>query len=241
MTMPSTNTDFANTKDPRAHDWVFQRPSSTPAQLVLLFHGYGSTPQAMEPLAIQVMQAFPGAWVISVAGHLRSALHAGFEWFSTAGIADDNRPARVAAAMPAFRSAVEHWQSESGMTAHATCLIGFSQGAIMALESTQDPQPGADLAGRIVALSGRFATLPWRKPPATTVHMIHGKQDAVMHYGLTVQAAEHWIAMGADVTADVIPFLGHAVNDEVVALTMERLTTYIPQRLWDEAQRANPE
>ena len=219
-------------------DLIIQRPTAPGGQLILLLHGYGATPQSMVPLGAPLTAAFPNAFIVSVAGRERSAMHAGFEWFSAAGVTDANRPERVAAAMPAFRAAVAHWQRESGVTAHGTCLVGFSQGAIMALESTQDMQPGPELAGRIVALSGRLSTLPHRAPPLTTVHMIHGKDDTVIHYGLTVRAAERWVALGADVTADVIPFLGHAITDEVADLVVERLTTTIPKRVWDEALKS---
>ncbi len=225
-------------KPVRSNDLTLQRPAGPCTQLILLFHGYGARPQAMAPLGEHLAEAFPNAFMVSVAAPNRSDLHPGFEWFTVAGVTEDNRIERVQMAMAAFRAAVEHWQRESGVTAHGTCLIGFSQGAIMALASTQDVLPGPELAGRVVSLSGRFASLPQRVPPTTTVHMIHGKQDEVIRYGFTVQAAEHWIAKGADVTADVLPFVGHAVTDEVAGLVVERLTTYIPKRLWDEALAA---
>jgi len=119
-----------------------------------------------------------------------------------------------------------------------TALIGFSQGAIMALESTQREAEGehdALLAGRVVALSGRFAQDPRHAPAATVLHFIHGKHDPVMPYAHTVRAAEMLIQQGADVTADVIPFLEHAVTPEVLELVVERLQGYVPQRHWRAA------
>lgn len=220
-------------------DLIFLKPSlPTPqpaTQLMLLFHGVGSSPSSMAPLGEHLAQQFPAAWIVGVAAaHLGDAGQ-GRQWFSTAGITDANRWGRVAEAMPAFRAAITHWQNVSGVQAPGTALIGFSQGAIMALESTQ-VQPA--MAGRVVAMGGRFAVLPNQVPEHTTTHFIHGKADAVMPYAHTVQAAEHWIAMGADVTADVIPHLGHAVNDDVAQLVVQRLTTYIPVRLWNEAMRS---
>lgn len=221
----------------RLADLVVQRPAGPPAQLMLLFHGVGATPESMRPLADRLAAQFPEAFIVCIAGDHASDLGSGRQWFSVVGVTEDNRFPRVAEAMPAFRNAVLHWQQSLGMSVPATCLVGFSQGAIMALECTQH-QPA--LAGRVVALSGRFALLPSLVPTETTVHFIHGKADAVMHYGLTVQAAEHWIALGADVTADVVPHLGHAVTDEVADLLIERLTATVPKRLWDEALKNTP-
>ncbi|MET0382757.1 MAG: hypothetical protein ABW032_04975 [Burkholderiaceae bacterium] len=39
-------------------------------------------------------------------------------------------------------------------------------------------------------------------------------------------------------TADVIPFVGHRIDDDVVALLIERLRGHLPQRTWDTALRA---
>jgi phospholipase/carboxylesterase len=92
------------------------------------------------------------------------------------------------------------------------------------------------LAGRIVALAGRFAQLPQAPHALTTLHMLHGKDDAVIHYGYTVTAAKHLVSLGADITADVLPFVGHTVSDDMLDLLIERLQGHVPKRLWDAAQ-----
>lgn len=50
---------------------------------------------------------------------------------------EENRQARIDAAMPAFIDTVRYWQQQSGVGADATALIGFSQGSIMSLESVK--------------------------------------------------------------------------------------------------------
>lgn len=218
-------------------DLVIQLPPGQPPQLMLLFHGVGSNPQSMVPLGQRLAQAFPQSAVVSVRGPQASDLGGGYQWFSVAGITEENRPARVAQAMPSFVAAVRGWQERTGVTAHATALVGFSQGAIMALESTQLDDA---LSTRTVALSGRFAGEPIAPPSGTTLHFIHGKSDGVMHYGHTVRAAERLISLGADVTADVLPNLGHQITDDVEALLLERLKGHVPQRIWQEAMRSVP-
>lgn len=73
--------------------------------------------------------------MVSVGGAEPSGNPAGRQWFSVQGITEDNRRARVNAIMPTFIETVRYWQKQSGVGANATALIGFSQGAIMALES----------------------------------------------------------------------------------------------------------
>jgi phospholipase/carboxylesterase len=214
---------------------IVQRPAGPAPQLILLFHGVGSAPAAMLPLARRMAAEWPTAFVVCVQAPLPGDGGQGWQWFSVQGIDEANRPARVAEAMPGFLATVEHWQRESGAPPEVTALVGFSQGAIMALEATAQPRL---IAGRVVALSGRYATTPHLPPPHTTLHFVHGKTDPVIHYGFTVSAAETLVAAGADLTADVLPNLGHAIDDRVAELLIERLRTHLPAHRWQEAMQA---
>lgn len=218
------------------HSLVIQTPLGPAQQLILLFHGVGSDPQAMQPLGLQLADDFPNAMVVSTAAAHPSSSGRGFEWFNVTGITEGNRLDRINAAMPAFMACVAHWQNQSGVAAAATALIGFSQGAIMSLESAkQNPPP----AGRIVAMGGRFATLPGEALMDVTVHFLHGKDDAVIPYNHTVLAAHHLRDLGSDVTAEVLPFIGHEVHPEFIELVRTKLTTHIPQRVWAQALAAD--
>jgi phospholipase/carboxylesterase len=214
---------------------VIQQPGGQAEQLVLLFHGLGQTPQAMLPLGERLARQFPKAFIVSVAAAEPADGGAGYQWLSVRGLDESNRSARVNAALPAFLRAVAHWQAVSGLGPVATALIGFSQGAIMALEATHSETA---CAGRVVAIAGRFTALPERAAASTTLHLFHGKQDEVVPYRHTVEAVQHLLGIGGDATADVLPFVGHELVDDFVDLTIERLTGYVPKRLWDEALRA---
>lgn len=216
---------------------IVQMPDGAPAQLILLFHGVGSTPQNMAPLGQRLATEFAQAAIVAIASPDACDSGAGGQWFSVRGITEENRVPRIAATMPRFVASVRDWQQRTGASAAQTALVGFSQGAIMALEATQLDET---LAGRVVAFSGRFASPPERAPAATTLHFIHGKSDAVIAYAHTVSAAERLIRLGADVTADVIPFLGHAISDDAADLLIERLTTHIPKRTWEQAMQGAP-
>lgn len=216
---------------------VIQRPLQPAGQLVLLFHGVGGQPGDMLPLGRRLAGAFPQACIVSVPGAQPCDLGAGRQWFSVRGISEDNRGQQVAQALPAFLAQVRQWQDRSGVAAEATALVGFSQGAIMALEATRQ---GPVAAGRVVAIAGRFAQLPEAAPAAATLHLVHGKADAVIPYVHCVLAAERLVHLGADVTADVLPFVGHAIPAEVEELVVHRLTHHVPQRHWQAALGAAP-
>lgn len=214
---------------------IIQQPAQAAQQLMVLHHGAGASAQHLSPLGQHLAALFPNAFIVSVHAPYAAGTGSGTQWFSVQDITEENRPARVAEVMPAFIHNLRYWQQTSGVAASATAILGFSQGAIMALEAAQAQ---AGLAARIVALSGRYAQLPTHAPDKTTLHFIHGKSDPVIHYGHCVSAAERLVGLGADVTADVIPFLGHEINAKVMDLVVERLTGHIPQHRWDEVQKA---
>lgn len=212
-----------------------QRPAGAAQQLFLLFHGSGGTPEDMRALGERLAQAFPQAAVVGVASAFTCDSGPGQQWFSDQEFKNSNRPELVALAMPFFLAAVQRWQTELAVPASATALIGFAQGAILVLEASKQTEL---LAARVVGIAGRFITLPEQLHTHCTVHLIHGKSDAVVPCGLTVQAAEHLVAMGADVTADVLPFVRHELPDEVMNLVLERLQGHIPLAKWREALAA---
>jgi phospholipase/carboxylesterase len=137
----------------------------------------------------------------------------------------------------ALQTAVCDWQERCGVSAAATALIGMSQGAEMVLEASK-LQPM--LASRVVAMGGRFTTLPDVPPAVTTIHFLHGKQDTLVPYSHSVIAAHHLRDMGCDITAEVVPFVGHELHPDLIELAITKLSTHIAHHLWTAAQEAAP-
>lgn len=202
-------------------DAILVHAPTAASQLFLLFHGVGATAAGLVPLGQRLAEEFPLAAVVSVPSPYESNLGAGRQWFSVRGVTEENRAERVAAAMPLFERTVQEWQHRFKVDAAATTLVGFSQGAIMSLESAR---MGKALAGRVVSIAGRFAHMP-ETAPHCTVHFIHGQDDAVIPSRFAVDAAERLAALGATVTADVLSFVGHQITPAMVNAMLLRLRT----------------
>ncbi len=86
---------------------MLARPEASD-QLVLLFHGVGSSAQDLAPVGQALAKARPRASVVSVEAPHPSQLGQGKEWFSVVGISEENRPQRIAQAMPPFLRAIHH-------------------------------------------------------------------------------------------------------------------------------------
>ncbi|MEK9804624.1 MAG: phospholipase, partial [Curvibacter sp.] len=99
---------------------ILQRPAQA-QQLILLFHGVGSNARSLAALGQAYARAFPQAQVVALdAPHASELAPDGRQWFSVRDVSEDNRPERVAAALPAFEYAVRHWQQQSGVDAAGT-------------------------------------------------------------------------------------------------------------------------
>ena len=138
-------------------------PAAGPVrQLFILLHGVGGTASDLLPLAEALGAAFPQAACLLPDGFSAFDTGAsGRQWFSIDGVTEDNRAARVAEAMPALHALVRQAQDRFKVMQPDTALAGFSQGAIMALEYAIAHDGSV---GRVLAFSGRFATLPDRRP-----------------------------------------------------------------------------
>ena len=183
---------------------------------ILLCHAGGADAASLLPLGERLGEAFPQAVIVSLQA---------------------DAPAATPQAVAALQTAVRDWQERSGVAAAATALIGLSQGAEMVLEASKS-QPM--LASRVVAMGRRFTTLPDVPPAVTTIHFLHGKLDALVPYSHSVIAAHHLRDMGCDITAEVVPFVGHELHPDLIELAITKLSTHIAHHLWTAAQEAAP-
>ena len=215
------------------HDhFIVQSPVTPAQQLLLLFHGVGDNPVSMGQIGSLFAPQFPDALIVSIGGVEPCGPAPGRQWFSVQGVTEENRQARIDAIMPTFIETVRYWQKHSGVSALATALIGFSQGAIMSLDRLK-AEPG--LASRVIAFNGRYATLPQSATTATTVHLIHGGDDRVIDLAWAVSAQEALVQAGGDVTLDIVEGLGHAIDDRSMQFALERLRYTVPKHYFDEA------
>jgi phospholipase/carboxylesterase len=155
----------------------------------------------------------------------RSDLNAsGLQWFSIHGVTDGNRATRVHEANVDLVARIQIEQTRLGLGWDRTVVIGFSQGAILALAMAVALDPAPAL---VVALSGRLA-LPVTPGAASRGHVIlsHGTADAVIPFKETERAAEFLRNSGCDVGVQAMIEQGHYVSVEqiqMVASALERI------------------
>ncbi len=214
-----------------------------PNLLFLLFHGHAQDESAMSPLAQALAAEYPQAAVLSVRAPQPADVlpgreaSVGYQFFSRLGVDDDNRAERVLAAVPGFVAQVRALQQRFRIDWDRTALAGFSQGAIVALEAVQaEPK----LASRVLAFGGRHALQPRHWPEDTTFHLLHGLNDPVVPWAPIVDSAERFVALGGDVTADVLPDVGHELHPALIDKALEHLRNFLPKKVWRDAVNEAP-
>lgn len=204
-----------------------------PDLLFLLLHGAGADAAQMRPLALALRAQYPQAAVLALNAPV--LVEAGQHWYSLDGCNDAVHAERVQAALPAFVATVRSWAAQWELPWQQVALAGFSQGAVLALEAVQAE---AQLAGRVLAFSGAYASPPAHAPFEVSLHLLHGQLDGVLPYQDQVSAARRLVQLGADITADVLPDIGHELHPALIERALKQLCNFLPARLWKEAMAA---
>lgn len=186
------------------------KSGGAPRQAVILLHGYGADGSDLIGLGHHWGPLMPDA--LFVAPNAPSPCGGnpfGFEWFP---LSVDRIAGRIEGAKNAAPDIVDfltdQW-TQTDIKPADTFLIGFSQGAMMALHvGTALPQP----VRGIVSFSGAFvAGNGFPAADKAPVALIHGDLDQVVDPALSRQAATELTAAGYDVSLHVSAGVAHGI------------------------------
>ncbi len=196
-------------------------PERSPRHLFVFLHGCGATAQSMIPIAFKFQARFPSAALVVPSGFNPDARGGvAQDWYPTRGLNCDNHRDRVASVLPDVEDLVRREQTNFGVGASRTVLIGFSQGGTVALEAVKS----AGLAGAVVAFSSRYARLPARGMRISSrIHLVHGAYDSVVSRVYAERAARVLSGLHVPVTLDIVDDLGHALSPRAIGLGSLRL------------------
>ncbi|MBS0336301.1 MAG: alpha/beta fold hydrolase [Proteobacteria bacterium] len=195
-------------------------PEHKAKHLFVFLHGGGATPESMISVAFKFQARFPSAALV-VPSRLEDLPGSDPAPDPLTVLNDGNRVERIAALLPRIEDLVRREQTNCGIAAESTVLIGFSQGGTVALEAVKR-YPG--LAGAVVAYSARFAQLPLAGASISArFHLVHGEYDAIVSRVHSERAARALAALHVPVTLDIVADLGHALSHHAVSLGSLRL------------------
>lgn len=191
-----------------------------PRRLIVFLHGAGSTPEVFVPVAIAWQLKFPGATAAIVEGLRPGSLQSGRDWFDARGVAAD-RAGRIEAAGLELADRVRAIQRSTGVAPSDTTIVGFSQGATMALALARlQPAPVAVVVSYAGQLARPIAPGEYVEP---TVHLLHGELDTVVspvHAGRAFRGLQ---ATGSEVTLDIVEDESHSIGQAMINIGTARV------------------
>lgn len=187
---------------------VAGQPLRTARAAMVLLHGRGGTAEGILSLVEELWHADFAYLAPQTAGN---------SWYPFSFLAPlaDNEP-HLSEALATVGGVVEHL-SASGLTPERTILLGFSQGACLALEFAAR---NAQRYGGVVGLSGGLVG-PDGTPRAypgsmagTPVFLGCSDRDPHIPAERVVESAGVMQRLGANVTSRLYPNMGHTVNGD---------------------------
>ena len=182
-------------------------------QLVVFLHGYGADGADLLGLADPLGPHLPDTTFIAPDAPERAQGGFGLQWFPIPwldGSSEEAAAQGLARASGDLNSFLDAQLAEYGLKDKQLALLGFSQGAMMAMHVA--PRRAAEMAG-VVAISGRLLE-PEKigeitvKPP---VLLIHGDQDEVVPFGNMQHAGQVLTGAGVETYGHVMKGAGHTI------------------------------
>ena len=200
-------------------------------QLVVLLHGVGADGADLIALAELYRQLLPRAAFVAPNAPLRFDMAPfGFMWFSLQNFDAETRSRGVRAAQPLLEAFLAAELAHYGLGPDRLVLLGFSQGAMMALHVglRQDAPPAAIIShsGMLVDADRLAAEIRCRPP----VLLTHGTDDDVLPAANLPVAEAALVAASVPVEAHLLPNLGHGIDEATLRIAITFLARTLSGR-----------
>ena len=190
-----------------------------PSQIVILLHGYVSSGSDLISFAPHWQRGAPEALFLAPnAPHGCPGMDRVYQWWDLSANTPQALAEGAVRAAPALNSYIEERLDEYGLDETRLALVGFSQGAMLALHlGPRRERQIAGIIGYSGALTGAAALAreAVSKPP---VLLVHGSADPIVPAAEMRAAKASLQGLGFDVESHVYRGLGHTLNAKAVRL-----------------------
>lgn len=191
---------------------VIEPVSKQTRRVVFLLHGYGSSGEDLISLASSWRSYLPDTLFMApnAPEPWEMSPQQGHQWFSLPDLSSETLSEGIEAALPRFHSTLDQVLEHYLLTEDQVALVGFSQGAMMALAAGLSR---ARPLAAIVAYSGVLAYLETKpvhaRPP---VLLVHGDKDDVVPVSCLETSENQLKKRGVPVTTLICQNTGHGID-----------------------------
>ena len=183
--------------------------------VVVMLHGYGANGADLRGVAQSIAQAVPDTVFLLPDGlEPLPGSPDGRQWFPLAGSDDSLRRTGVRRAVAQLVPWIDHELQTRGLARARLALVGFSQGAMLALDLGLHLSPAP--AG-VVSLSGRLVddADPSAAPAPTLI--VHGTSDARIPVAAAQEALARLGQLHVRTESLILPGVGHTITPQGIA------------------------
>ncbi len=206
------------------------KSGSTPKQLVVFFHGYGSNGNSLIKVGDQWAQALPDAEFIAPHGlEPLDGSASGYRWFKWIDFDPANVRPGLEKSAPVLAKILTQWLEERKLSPKDLALVGFSQGTMVALE-LMFHIPGIRA---IIGYSGAFYPPSVHIPGtgAPSILLVHGDADTGVPYSAFIDAGRQLKQLGITPQLETRPGGDHRIDQVGIEVGM----AFLRQQFSDKA------
>lgn len=194
------------------------RPGN-PTRLLVFLHGAGSTPEMFAPVALAWQLKFPSAAAVLLEGLHPGVTGRGRDWFNPVLKGQEAAQAAAQAADEVARR-INSAQHSLGVKPEKTVVVGFSQGASVALELARLTDPAGAI---VVSYAGRLLrpVSPGERI-APMIHLINGELDTQAFAQDTQRAYRSLRDADVNVSLDIVADGIHSIGQDMVNIGTTR-------------------
>jgi phospholipase/carboxylesterase len=194
-----------------------QAKSGKARQLVVFLHGYGADGNDLIEIGRQWRGLLPDAdFVAPHAPQRCAASPMGRQWFPLTMRDPNERWLGVVAARPTLDAFLDAELARRGLDERSLALVGFSQGAMMALHvglrRAAAPRAILGYSGMLVAPLDSADARPAQNPPPAIL-LVHGEEDELIPVEALMMSANALGAMNAPTQWHLSAGIGHGIDN----------------------------
>lgn len=162
-----------------------EAPSGKTKQLIVILHGYGADGNDLITIGAEWQKIFPDAACVAPNAHEAcQQMPMGRQWFNLTDRNPHERWNGACSAQPVIDAFLDAEAAKYGLADKDVAIVGFSQGAMMALHTglrrKQRPAGILSYSGLLIGPEHLKDTVQYTAATAPPIFMLHGSADGVV-------------------------------------------------------------